>query len=142
MRTMKIGRTIPPHGGNGKQTGGNPIMRLHHKEGLNTDRTGKPVIISESSIYLWNEDHKRFWCTIYSDYIGNSQQSLLSPTGCVKSTCPDTAFHEQNGYEKLLDHKYNILMTNVDNYNSDKTYTNMHNQTHHWPRLRCHSFFT
>ena len=25
------------------QTGGIPIMRLHHKDGLNTDRTGKPV---------------------------------------------------------------------------------------------------
>ena len=43
MRTMKIGRTVPPHGGNGKQPGGIPIMRLHHKDGLNTDRTGKPV---------------------------------------------------------------------------------------------------
>ena len=37
---MKIGRTVPPHGGNGKQTA---IMRLHHKDGVNTDRTGKPV---------------------------------------------------------------------------------------------------
>ena len=40
---MKIGRTVPPHGGNGKQPGGIPIMRLHHKDGMNTDRTGKPV---------------------------------------------------------------------------------------------------
>ena len=37
---MKIGRTVPPHGGNGKQPGGIPIMRPHHKDGLNTDRTG------------------------------------------------------------------------------------------------------
>ena len=43
MRTMKIGRTVPPHGGNGKQTGGSPIMSLHHKDGLNTDRTVKLV---------------------------------------------------------------------------------------------------
>ena len=43
----------------------------------------------------------------------------------VKRTSPDTAIHEQNGYAKLLDHKYNILMTNVDNDNSDTTYTNM-----------------
>ena len=43
----------------------------------------------------------------------------------VKRISPDTAIHEQNGYAKLLDHKYNILMTNVDNDNSDKTYTNM-----------------
>ena len=42
-RTMKIARKVPPHGGNGKLPGGIPIMRLHHKDGLNTDRTGKPV---------------------------------------------------------------------------------------------------
>ena len=41
MRTMKIGRKVPPHGGNGTQPGGIPIMRLHHKDGVNTDRTGK-----------------------------------------------------------------------------------------------------
>ena len=59
---MKIGRKVPPHGGNGKLPGGIiPIMRPHHKDGLNTDRTGKPVIISESSIYLWHESHKEFY---------------------------------------------------------------------------------
>ena len=31
---MKVGRKVPPHGGNGKQTGGNPIMRIHHKDGM------------------------------------------------------------------------------------------------------------
>ena len=36
-------RTVPLHGGNGNQTGGIPIVRLHHKDGLNTDRTGNPV---------------------------------------------------------------------------------------------------
>ena len=41
--TMKIGRKVPPHGGNGKLPGGIPIMRLHHKDGLNTDRTVKSV---------------------------------------------------------------------------------------------------
>ena len=59
-RTMKIGRKVPPHGGNDKLPDGIPIMRPHHKDGLNTDRTGKPVIISESSIYLWHESHKEF----------------------------------------------------------------------------------
>ena len=57
---MKIGRKVPPHGGNGKFPGGIPLMRPHHKDGLNTDRTGKPVTISESSIYLWHESHKEF----------------------------------------------------------------------------------
>ena len=46
------------HGGNGKLLSGIPIIRPHHKDGLNTDRTGKPVIISESSIYLSHESHK------------------------------------------------------------------------------------
>ena len=40
---MKSGHKVPPHGGNGKQTSGNPIMRIHLKDGVNTDRTGKPV---------------------------------------------------------------------------------------------------
>ena len=40
---MKIGHKVPPHGGNGKLTGGNPTMRIHHRDGLNTDRTEKPV---------------------------------------------------------------------------------------------------
>ena len=92
---MKIGRKVPPHGGNGTQPGGIPIMRIHHKDGLNTDRTGKPVTISESSIYLWHESHKRIWCTIHSDYFGNSQRSSLSPTGGVQSTSPVTENHEQ-----------------------------------------------
>ena len=34
---MKSGHKVPPHGGNGKQTGGNPIMRIHHKDGVTTD---------------------------------------------------------------------------------------------------------
>ena len=34
---MKIGHKVPPHGGNGKQTGENPIMRVHHKDGVTTD---------------------------------------------------------------------------------------------------------
>ena len=35
-------------------------MRPHHKDGLNTDRTEKLVIISELSFYLWHESHKEF----------------------------------------------------------------------------------
>ena len=34
---MKIGHKVPPHGGNGKQTGGNPGMIFHHKDGVTTD---------------------------------------------------------------------------------------------------------
>ena len=60
MRTMKIGRKVLPHGGNGKQFGGISFMRPHHKDGRDTDRVGKPATISESSIFLWHESHNEF----------------------------------------------------------------------------------
>ena len=34
---MKSGHKVFPHGGNGKQTGVNPIMRIHHKDGVTSD---------------------------------------------------------------------------------------------------------
>ena len=40
---MQIGHKVLLHGGNGKPTGVTPIMRIHHKDGVSTDRTGKPV---------------------------------------------------------------------------------------------------
>ena len=49
---------------------------------------------------------------------------LAKPT--VKRTSPDTENHDKNGYAKLYDDN-NIFMTNVDNDNSDTTYTNMRN---------------
>ena len=57
---MKIGRKVPPRGGSGKLPDSIPPLRHHHDDGLDTDRTGKPVVISESSIYLWHESHKEF----------------------------------------------------------------------------------
>ena len=43
-----------------------------------------------------------------------------------------------NGYTKLLYHKYNILMTNVDNDNSDTTYTDKHMRNMKvWTRLHA-----
>ena len=100
-------------------------MRLHHKDGLNTDRTGKPVYSVNQLFICGMNLSKNLMHKIYRDYIGNSQRSLLSPTGGVKRIPPDTAIHEQNGYAKLLDDN-NILKTNVDN--SDMTYTNMRNK--------------
>ena len=46
----------------------------------------------------------------------------------VKSTSPDTENHDKNGYVKLYDDK-NIFMNNVDNDNSDTTYTDKHKNT-------------
>ena len=40
---MKSGHKVSPHGGNGKRTGGNPIMRIHDKDGVTTDRAEQPV---------------------------------------------------------------------------------------------------
>ena len=45
----------------------------------------------------------------------------------VKRTSPDTAIHEQNGYVKVHDDKY-TFKTDVDNDNSDTTYSNMRNK--------------
>ena len=49
--TMKIGRKVPPHGGNGTQLGGIPIMRIHHKDGVTTDRTGK-LVYSVNQLFI------------------------------------------------------------------------------------------
>ena len=54
------GKALPHRGGNGKIPGGIPHLRHHHDDGLDTDRTGKPAKISESSIYLSNESHNEF----------------------------------------------------------------------------------
>ena len=48
----------------------------------------------------------------------------LQVPSSVKRIPPDTAIHEQNGYAKV----YNLIETNVDNDNSDMTYTNMRNK--------------
>ena len=56
--TIKIGgKALPRLGGNGELPGGIPPLRPHHDDGLDTDRTGKPAKIIESSIYLWHESH-------------------------------------------------------------------------------------
>ena len=61
----KIGGQALPHlGGTGKIPGGIPHLRHRRDDGPSTDRSGKPVVISESSIYLWHESHKEFWCKI------------------------------------------------------------------------------
>ena len=82
------------------------------------------------SFVVWISE--RIWCNIYRDYIGNSQRSLLSPTGGVKSTSPDTANHEQNGY---VNYK-NFIMTNVDN---NYVWHKVHHQEWHEQSQRARS---
>ena len=57
---MQNGHKVPPHGGNGEQTGGSPIVRIHHKDGVTTDRTGKTCVLSEPTIHLWHESQQEF----------------------------------------------------------------------------------
>ena len=54
------GKALPRLGGNGKLLGGIPHLRHHHDDGLETDRTGKPEKISETSFYLRHESHNEF----------------------------------------------------------------------------------
>ena len=83
MRTMKIGRTVPPHGGNGKHPGGILPLRHHHDDGLDTDRTVK-LVQSVNRLFICGMNLTKIWCTIDRDYIGNSQRSSPSPTGRCK----------------------------------------------------------
>ena len=78
---MKSGHNVPPHGGNGKRTGGNPIMGLHHKDGLNTD--------------LWHESQQELNPKFIVKISVTADSRLLSPTGLVKTIPPNTAIHEQ-----------------------------------------------
>ena len=114
---MKIGRKVHLHGGHGKLPGGIPIMRPHHKDGLTTDRTEKPVIISEPSIYLWHESHKEFGAQ-FTVIISVTVNAVHCHRRCVKSTSPVTENQCKNGYVK----DKNFIMTNED-INSDTKYT-------------------
>ena len=69
------------------------------------------------------------FCSLVRGGGAELRTTALVCSGIVNRISPDTALHEQNGYAKLLDHKYTFktnIETNVDNDNSDKTYTNMH----------------
>ena len=78
----KIGGTALPHlGGIGKILGGILHLRHHRDDGLNTGGAGELAKISEWSLYLWNESQNEFGAKITVTKFGNSQRSLLSPTG-------------------------------------------------------------
>ena len=126
---MKIGDTVPPYGGNGKHPGGIPIMRPHHKDGLNTDRTGIPVVICESTIYLWHESHKEFGAqfTVIISVTVNAVHRHRP--GSVKSTSPVTE-SKQKWLRELYNIYTNFIMTSVEN-NNDTKYTNKNDTNNH-----------
>ena len=54
---MQSGHKVPPHGGNGKQTGGSPIMRIHHKDGVTLIERGN-LCIQWPTIHLRYESQQ------------------------------------------------------------------------------------
>ena len=87
---------------------------------------GKPAKISEWSTYLWNESHNEFGAKVTEVKFGNSQRSLLSPTGGVKSIPPNT---EENWIRKL----YNETKCET-NYSINNKWNNYAQQAPHQAR--------
>ena len=58
---------------------------------------------------------QRIWCTIYTDYIGYSQRSSLSPTVGVKSTSPIT----ENWLRKLCTYSLYNNTSNEDKHDTN-----------------------
>ena len=67
------------------------------------------------SIYLWNESHNEFGAKVTGTKFGNSQRSLLSPTGSVKSIPPTT----ENWLRKLYKYSLNINMSTEDKHETN-----------------------
>ena len=65
---------------------GNLIMRIHHKDGVTTDWTGKPVYsVGNYSFAVWIS--ATIECTFDREYIGYSwQQSTVTDGGCKYNT--------------------------------------------------------
>ena len=120
---MKIGRKVPPRGGNGKLPGGIPPLTHHHDDGLDPDRTGKPAKISESSIYLWHESHKEFGAkfTVIISVTVNAVH--CHRRGGVKSTSPVTDNHYTNGYENCTTSTRAMRTTSMTHITSTSTRT-------------------
>ena len=88
--TKISGKALPRLGGNGKIPGGIPHLRTSPRRWtwhwLNGETCENQWIVH--LLVEWVSQW--IWCKYYSDQFGNSQRSLLSPTGCVKSTSPTT----------------------------------------------------
>ena len=116
----KIGGKALPHLGN--IPGGIPHLRHHHDDGLDTDRTGKPEK-SVKRLFMCGMSLTKNLVQNYSDQFGNSQRSLLSPTGGVKSTSPTA----ENWLRKLCTYNLNNNTSNEDKHDTNhinNKYTN------------------
>ena len=89
QRITKIGgKALPRLGGTGKIPGGIFHLRHHRDDGPSTDRSGKPAkkVIGP----LIRGMIPRINLQNYSSQFGNSQRSLLSPTGGCKHYTSNT----------------------------------------------------
>ena len=138
----KVVTKVPPHGGNGKRTGGNPVMRIHHKDEVTTDWTGKPVY-SVGNYSFAVRISARIECKIYREYIGNSwQQSTVTDGECKYNTSWYRNSRTTN-YDKWLrksvyndKHTTSIGETIVDNNVNDATHVDMRNMQN-WAHLHA-----
>ena len=111
----KIGdKALPRPGGNGKIPCGIPHLRHHRDDGLNTDGAGEPAK-RVNGLFIHGMSLTKNLVQNYSDHFGNSQRSLPSPTGCVKSILPTT--------ENWLRKRYKYSKKN-DKSTEDKHETN------------------
>ena len=130
--TKNGGKALLRLGGSGKISGGIPHLRHHRDDGLNTDGAGEPAKISETSIYVWHVSHNEFGAKVTVAKFGNSQRSLLSPTGGVKSIPPTT----ENWLRKLYKcSKKNYKSTEdkhkTNHFNNKYNDTNMNTRKMH-----------
>ena len=76
-----VRKALPLRGGNGKLLGGIPHLRHRRDDGLDFDGAGE-CAETVNGLYLFVEwFSQRTWCTIYSDYIGNSQRKFAVTDG-------------------------------------------------------------
>ena len=123
------GKALPRLGGTGKIPVDSPHLRHHRDDGPSTDGSGKLAKNSVWSIYLWNESHNEFGAKVTVAKFGNSQRSLLSPTGGVKSIPPTT----ENWLRKQYKYSKKIYKSTEDKHETNhinNKYNDMNMNTH------------
>ena len=134
---MQSGHKVPPLGGNGKQTGGSPTLRTHHKDGVTTDDTGK-LVFWWFSTDLWEKSQRTEEFGFFFREIGNSWgQSTVTDGGC-KGSKPCTSYSRtftihNYGYGIAYNFTHNKIMLEHTAMNDKNTiaHTDAHN-TQFW----------
>ena len=130
MKRIKLitkigGKALPRLGGTGKIPGGIPHLRHHRDDGRSTDRSEKPAKTVIGPIIRGMILNINLMQN-YSENSVTANNSLLSPTGSVKSISPNT----ENWLRKLYDKNYNNDKSTEDkhktNYSMNNDTRNMH----------------